>query len=123
MNLNYIKELNSLLNNAYNNGLLNNITWQFDSKPIKNGMATEYMIHLYYEDDLYEDDTSISYAKEDWGCQPHFWKSTEELVEEILAYSVDWKPYLIDSYYNCYLEDKDNGEDLSCWERYMDDFA
>ena len=20
-------------------------------------------------------------------------------------------------------EDKDNGEDLSCWERYMDDFA
>ena len=118
----YNKEVNNLLNAADSRGLLNNITWQFKVKPTKNGMAEEYMVYLYYEDDLYEDDTKFTYADEDWGYEPHYWMSVEELVEDILAYCADWKNYLIESYYNIYLEDEANGEDLSIWDKYLDDF-
>lgn len=118
----YNEKVNNFLKEVGDRGLLDNITWQFKVKPTKNGMAEEYMLYLYYEDDLYEDEIKYYYAEEDWGCDPHYWLSVEQLVAGILSYCADWKNNLVEEYYEVYLADKENGEDLSVWDRYMDDF-
>lgn len=93
-----------------NKSLPKEVTYTMEYNYRENG----YDITLFYKDDMFEGSSKHYYPYDIESLN-----KIDDIVKDILTYCEDWREYLIERDYEVYMEDKENGEDLSGWDRYL----
>lgn len=79
-----------------------------------NYRSGDYELTLFYKDELFERSSKHYYPN-----NTELLNELEDIVKDILAYCEDWREYLIESDYEVYMEEKESGEDVTGWEKYL----
>lgn len=94
-----------------------NITYGYGTESDRYGEY--YYVILYYKDEYFEDEYMILVGHLTYGGDVTLlddWKSDLPNLEE-------WYDYIVNFNYEVYMEEKENGEDVTCWEKYLPIFG